>query len=113
MSLIERAARYLKVGDHVRVPTESGLGMTHAVLKEKRPGRRHFSRGPAYDLIVENDASVHTHPSDLGKTWRVYALGEDKFQVETKAAPRRRHEVSVFDVPATCKPSLPPGTSRG
>jgi hypothetical protein len=111
---IMRAARYLKPGDHVHVPTESGLGMTHAVLKEKRPARRHFSRGTAYDLMVENDNAIHTHPLDAGKTWRVYALGEDKFEVALKAGSRLPpREVSVFDVPATGKPSLPPGTSRG
>jgi hypothetical protein len=96
-SRLMRAARYLKVGDHVLVPSASGLGMTHAVLMEKRPGRRHFSRGTAYDLIVENDASIHTHPSDARKTWSVYALGEDKFRVEKRAP----------------GPALPPGTSRG
>jgi hypothetical protein len=93
-----RAARYLKVGDHVRVPSNSGFSMTYAVLKEKRPAKRKFSRGAAYDLVLEHDSSMYTHPSDSGKTWRVYVLGEDKFEVQKNVSPG---------------PPLPPGTSRG
>ena len=63
---IMRAARYLKVGDEVRVPSSSGFSMVMATLQAKESGRRHFSRGTAYDLVVNRN----------GQEWKVYALGE-------------------------------------
>jgi hypothetical protein len=85
---IMRAARYLKVGDEVRVPSSSGFSMVMATLQAKESGRRHFSRGTAYDLVVHRN----------GQEWKVYALGEDKFEVEKKHG---------------AQPPMPPGTSRG
>jgi hypothetical protein len=71
------AAR-LRVGDAIRVPSESGLIMVDAELVEKRSAARHFSHGRAFELVVKRVEPAHA--SDLGKRWRVYALGEDRFE---------------------------------
>ena len=76
-----KSARSLKIGDIIRAPSSTGLSMGEAKIVEKRPASRHFSRGKAFDLILTYDGTAHTHPSDQGQTWRVYALGEDKFEV--------------------------------
>jgi hypothetical protein len=71
-------AERLRVGNVIRVPSESGLSMVDAELIEKRPGRRVFTSGRAFNLIVKRVEPAHA--SDLGKQWRVYALDDDKFE---------------------------------
>lgn len=44
----------------------------------QRRAARHFSHGRAFELVVKRVEPAHA--SDLGKRWRVYALGEDRFE---------------------------------
>jgi hypothetical protein len=68
------SASRLQVGDTIRVPTEfsmDGKTTEDVVIVEKRQTVRHFSRGTAFDLIVQ---------TWRGETRKIFALGNDRFE---------------------------------
>jgi hypothetical protein len=74
-----RSARLIKVGDVILAPSLSGLSNVEAKVVGKTAARRHFSAGKAYDIHLVRSGPVH--PSDVGQKWKVYALGEDRYEV--------------------------------